>query len=82
MTYITEDCLAGAQILTDAADAIALAAELAMLAYGRDEPTEVVAALLAAAWYRHKEIAPGRPDLFARMLRDLADSAEATAKLN
>ena len=73
MTIITDEHMRAAEQDSEAAQTIIFAAECAMIAQGREDPFDVVTALLAAAWFAHKELAPNRPDLFAARLRDFAD---------
>lgn len=79
---ITDEIMEGAQVLADAADEIMTAADVAMIARGHTDPAETVGALLAAAWCRHKELAPNDPMPFAEMVRHLADRVEAMARPN
>lgn len=79
---ITDDHIKGAAIVQAAVPDIILAAEMALLARGLSENGDTIEALLAAAWTRHKELAPDQPEAFARILRAMADTIEASARPN
>lgn len=83
MTAITDKDIKGASILSDAAPDIIFAAEAALLARGVDDASEVMAALLAAAWHKHKEIAGGKgAGPFVQLVRGWLDAAEAMDRPN
>ena len=80
---ITDDIMTGAAIAQDAAGDIIFIAECAMANRGVTEASEVIVALLAAAWAQHKRIAGGnKHGAFSSLLRDMADAVDRTAKLN
>lgn len=72
MTIITDEHMRAAEQDSEAAQTIIFAAECTMIAQGREDPFDVVTALLASAWFAHKELAPHRSDLFAARLWDFA----------
>ena len=73
MTFITDEHVRAAEQDNEAAQTIIFATECAMIAQGRTDPFDVVTALLAAAWFKHKELAPHRTDLFSARLRNFAE---------
>lgn len=80
---ITHDIMTGAAIAQDAADDIIFIAECAMANRGVTEASEVIAALLTAAWVQHKRIAgSNKHGAFSSLLRDMADAVDRSAKPN
>jgi hypothetical protein len=80
---ITDDHIAGAQVLADAHDEIIVAAEMALMLRGVTDTAQVFEALIGAAWTSYKQtLGADRPEIFARVLRNTADAVERHARPN
>lgn len=78
---ITDEHFQGAAILQDAAPDIIFAAEIALANRGIDDPFQVVAALLSAAWSQHKELAgPDNPVAFVNYVQGLLDTIKSAER--